>query len=206
MWWVFPPRREIKWNIFQQQVPTLSTCNTLCRTKLSMITVDHCITPYHFLWSWNPNWDSSIMHFWSPIQKISKADQATVVSHLHSLPRLLPHTSLMQRPYMWIHVTDHSLRTNDFECPGPSFVSLVFFIDFAISALPKIHLVFLLFLFIKTHTNRCLCNEVFFCWPVQLNVGCCLWTKWYSDHTGWEMLLYSALLLPNWIIKYTESS
>lgn len=26
------------------------------------------------------------------------------------------------------------------------------------------------------------------------------------DYTGWEMLLYSALLLPNWIIKYTESS
>lgn len=34
----------------QQQVATLA-CSAVCGTKLSMITVDHCITPYHFLWS-----------------------------------------------------------------------------------------------------------------------------------------------------------
>lgn len=80
-------KRDMLW----QQVGNLAACNGVCRTMASMITVDHCITSYHFLWSWNSNWDSSIMHLWSPIQKISMADQATLVSPPPHSP-LLAHT------------------------------------------------------------------------------------------------------------------
>lgn len=109
-------------------------------TNLPVITADQCLTPYHFLQRWNSNWHSSIMQLWSRTQKISMADRATVASPLRPRPC---HTSLGAREFR------HHLRTNDFECPEPSFQSQDAGIDFPIRPVPTIPSVF----YIKSCAN-----------------------------------------------------
>lgn len=99
---------------------------------------------------------------------------------------------------MQIHFNDHNLHTNAFKCTGHSFGGIVF---------PLVQcLRFILSVFIKTDTNGCLHND-FFSSVGEGNrtstVVC--GQNDIPGYIGWEMLFYSALLLSNWIIKYTES-
>lgn len=75
------------------------------------------------------------------------ADQATVASPLCSRPHDTSLASSLQNT--WIPCSGHNLRTNDFECPGPSFESQDACIDFPIRPVPTIRSVF----YIKTRTN-----------------------------------------------------
>lgn len=184
-------KAELSW-VKRDMLENLAACNGVCRTKPSMITVDHCITSYHFLWSWNSNWDSSIMHLWSPIQKISMADQATLVSPLHSPPWLLADTFFNAHTCKFMPLTTN---TNGFKCRGRSFGGLFFNIAYAI----KSSVQHFFCIIIKNH-HKCLHNDFF---PLGQSNKMSSFVSGQSDildYMGWEIFLYSALFLSNWII------
>lgn len=127
----------------QQQRSTVSS------TNLSMITADPCLTPYHFLERWNSNWHSSIMQLWSPTKEdLNGRSGYCPISSLYCASLYF----LWKWPPVPTHgfrLGGHNLRTNDFECPEPSFDSRDARIDFLIRPAPTILSVF----YIKTCTN-----------------------------------------------------